>query len=255
MARRSGPPCGATTRSSLRPSARCRSSSCPDSCLRWPSRDIASAVPELDIRGILAELTSEGVEFLVIGGVAVGFHGYVRATKDVDIVPAVDPENLEKLARVLRGLEAQIEGAEEFKDEELPDPLDPEVLGLGGNWVLRTRLGRFDVMQWIGEDALWERLAPAAIEAEIDGLPIKVVSYEDLVKLKEMAGRPDRSAASSPSTRRGVATAPARSALVAQRRHHRLDRCSRGRCAASKILHEHPIDHRGLRSNHPRLPL
>jgi predicted nucleotidyltransferase len=148
-------------------------------------------VPELDIRGILAELTREGVEFLVIGGVAVGFHGYVRATKDVDIVPAADPENLERLARVLRGLEAQIEGAEEFEDGELLDPLDPEVLGLGGNWVLRTRLGRFDVMQWIGEDALWEKLSPAAIEADIDGLPIKVVSYEDLVALKEIAGRPE----------------------------------------------------------------
>lgn len=148
-------------------------------------------MPELDIRGILAELTSEGVEFLVIGGVAVGFHGYVRATKDVDIVPAAAPENLERLARVLRGLDAQIEGAEEFEDGELLDPLDPEVLALGGNWVLRTRLGRFDVMQWIGEDALWEKLSPAAIEVEIDGLPIKVVSYEDLVALKEIAGRPE----------------------------------------------------------------
>jgi hypothetical protein len=55
-------------------------------------------VAELDIRGILEELNRAGIEFLVIGGVAVGFHGYVRATKDVDIVPAPDPENLAKLA-------------------------------------------------------------------------------------------------------------------------------------------------------------
>jgi hypothetical protein len=148
-------------------------------------------VTELDIRGILAELTREDVEFLIIGGVAVGFHGYVRATKDVDIVPAPDPQNLERLTQVLRGLDAQIEGAEDFENEELPDPLDPEALALGGNWVLRTRLGRFDIMQWIGEDELWGKLSPAAIEAEIDGLPIKVVSYEDLVALKKMANRPE----------------------------------------------------------------
>lgn len=148
-------------------------------------------MPELDIRGILGELAQEGVEFLIIGGVAVGFHGYVRATKDVDVVPAPDPQNLAKLARVLRALDAQIEGAEEFEDEELPDPLDPEALALGGNWVMRTRLGRFDVMQWIGEDALWEKLSPNAIEAEIGGLAVKVVSYEDLVALKEHAGRPE----------------------------------------------------------------
>jgi predicted nucleotidyltransferase len=70
-------------------------------------------VPELDIRGILAELNRAGVEFLVIGGVAVGFHGYVRATKDVDVVPSPDPQNIQRLARVLRELDAEIEGAEE----------------------------------------------------------------------------------------------------------------------------------------------
>lgn len=148
-------------------------------------------MPELDIRGILAELDRAGVEFLVIGGVAVGFHGYVRATKDVDVVPDPDPQNIQRLAELLRELDAEIEGAEDFKGEELPDPLDPEALGLGGNWVLRTRLGRFDIMQWIGESPLWEMLSPAAIEAEIDGLSIKFASYEDLVTLKEMAGRPE----------------------------------------------------------------
>ena len=148
-------------------------------------------MPELDIRGILGVLAQEGVEFLIIGGVAVGFHGYVRATKDVDVVPAPDPGNLGKLARVLKALDAQIEGAEEFEDEELPDPLDPEALALGGNWVMSTRLGRFDVMQWIGEDALWEKLSPRAIEAEIGDLIVKVVGYEDLVALKEHAGRPE----------------------------------------------------------------
>ncbi len=147
-------------------------------------------MPELDIRGILGELAQEGVEFLVIGGVAVGFHGYVRATKDVDVVPAPEPQNLARLARVLRRLDAEIEGAQEFTSEELPDPLDPDALALGGNWVLRTRLGRFDIMQWIGDDPLWEKLSPAALEDEIDGLAVKVVSYEDLVALKEQAGRP-----------------------------------------------------------------
>jgi predicted nucleotidyltransferase len=148
-------------------------------------------VPELDIQGILTELDRASVEFLVIGGVAVGFHGYVRATKDVDIVPAPDPENLERLAGVLRALDAEVEGAEDFEEGELPDPLDPDALALGGNWVLRTRLGRFDVMQWIGNDPLWEKLAPGAIAADVDGLSIQIVSYEDLVDLKETAGRPE----------------------------------------------------------------
>ena len=63
---------------------------------------------------------------------------------------------------MLQALDAQLEGADDFDDEELPHPLDPDALALGGNWVLRTRLGRFDIMQWIGEDELWGRLSPTA---------------------------------------------------------------------------------------------
>jgi predicted nucleotidyltransferase len=146
---------------------------------------------ELDIQGILAELSQEGVDFLVIGGVAVGFHGHVRATKDVDVVPAPTEENLRKLVRVLERLEAVVEGADEFEAGELPDPLDPQALGLGGNWVLLTRLGRLDLMQWLGDTPLWEELSPSAIEEQIGGIPIKFVGYEDLVKLKELAARPE----------------------------------------------------------------
>lgn len=148
-------------------------------------------MPDLDIRGILGELAREGVDFLVIGGVAVGYHGHIRATKDVDVVPAPDAPNLEKLASVLRQLDAEVEGAQEFESEELPDPLDPNALALGGNWVLMTRLGRLEIMQWLGGDPLWEKLSPAAIQDQIGDIPVKFVSYEDLVALKEPAARPE----------------------------------------------------------------
>lgn len=144
---------------------------------------------ELDIEGILEVLVDGGVEFLIIGGVAVGFHGYIRATKDVDIVPAPELDNLKRLASVLERLGAELDGAEDFESDELPDPLDPETLALGGNWVLQTRLGYFDVLQWIGEEALWEKLSPTAVEVAIDALRVKVVSYENLVALKKLAGR------------------------------------------------------------------
>jgi len=147
-------------------------------------------VPELDIQGILERLGAAGVSYVVIGGVAVGFHGYVRATKDLDIVPAPDRKNLERLVAVLRALDAELDGADDFDPAELPDPLDPDTLALGGNWVLQTRLGRFDVMQWLGERELWEMLSPAAIEVDLDGVPVKVAGYDDLVALKQLAARP-----------------------------------------------------------------
>jgi hypothetical protein len=157
----------------------------------WPRRDAAGALPELDIQTILRELVEGKVEFLLIGGVAVGYHGHIRATKDVDVVPDPDPENLGRLAEVLRRLEAQVEGADDFAAGELPNPLDPSALESGGNWVLSTRFGRLDVMQWIGDASLWPQLAPKAVEDHIAGLPVKFVSFEDLVRLKELAGRPE----------------------------------------------------------------
>lgn len=145
---------------------------------------------ELDIQGILETLEEAGVEFIVIGGVAVGFHGYVRATKDLDVVPAPDRRNLERLVAVLRDLSASLDGAGEFEAGELPDPLDVDALAQGGNWVLQTRLGRFDIMQWIGDAELWSMLDPSAVEVEMDGMRLRIVGFEDLVALKEQAGRP-----------------------------------------------------------------
>lgn len=145
---------------------------------------------ELNIQALLEELAAASVDYIVIGGVAVGFHGYVRATKDLDVVPAPDPRNLERLAAVLRALDAELDGADDFDVGELPDPLDPDVLAQGGNWVLQTRLGRFDIMQWQGESELWAMLSPTALGVDLDGLTVKVVSYADLVTLKQQAGRP-----------------------------------------------------------------
>lgn len=144
---------------------------------------------ELDIEGLLKVLVENNVEFFVIGGVAVGFHGYLRATKDLDIVPNPNPKNLKRLAATLQTLQAKVDGANDFQKDELPDPLDPKILALGGNWVLDTRLGRFDVMQWLNETDLWTELSPNTINSEIDGLPIKVVSYGDLIALKKHANR------------------------------------------------------------------
>lgn len=147
-------------------------------------------MPELDLQGIIEQLGEAGVEYIVIGGVAVGFHGYVRATKDLDVVPAPDLRNLERLVAALRALDAELDGAGDFEAAELPDPLDAETLALGGNWVLQTRLGRFDVMQWVGETELWDMLSASAVEVEMGGTQVRVAGYDDLVALKRLAARP-----------------------------------------------------------------
>jgi hypothetical protein len=118
---------------------------------------------------------------------------FPRATKDVDIVPAPDERNLARLADVLRGLEAQNFGTGDFDPAEFPfDPLKPDDLRAGGNFVLATRLGRLDVMQWvpgIPGDLAFEHLTRGAVVTSLGGRPVRVCSREDLIAMKHAAGR------------------------------------------------------------------
>ena len=72
----------------------------------WPSRSTRtrprSPLYRLGVSStkLLGALEQASVHFVVIGGFAVSAHGHLRATKDLDIVPDPDPENLERLAEV-----------------------------------------------------------------------------------------------------------------------------------------------------------
>jgi len=70
---------------------------------------------------LMEALIEGGVRFILIGGLAVGVHGVVRATRDIDIVPEREPDNLERLAAVLRALDARQIGV----DAELLPPSRP----------------------------------------------------------------------------------------------------------------------------------
>lgn len=148
-----------------------------------------TAISPLDAERLLGALEQASVHFVVIGGFAVSAHGHLRATKDLDIVPDPDPENLERLAEVLADLGASVLGLEEFKKEELPDPRDPEALALGGNFALTTKYGRLDIMQIVGPDLEYADLSAAAGEDEVFGHRVRFCGYEHLVAMKEAAGR------------------------------------------------------------------
>ena len=55
-----------------------------------------------DFKEFLRLLNTYGVEYLLIGGYAVGYHGYPRATNDMDIWIVMHPQNAERMVAVLR---------------------------------------------------------------------------------------------------------------------------------------------------------
>jgi hypothetical protein len=142
---------------------------------------------------LLLALRHAQVRFVIIGGIAVGVHGYVRATKDLDIVPDPDPENLARLAALLRELDAEHVGVADFAPDEFPyAPTDPEQLAQGTNFRLETRLGPLDIMQWVAgieSDPAYATLAREAITVPFRGEQLLVCGLDHLRAMKLAAGR------------------------------------------------------------------
>jgi hypothetical protein len=144
----------------------------------WPGQ------PPLRPLELLRVLVEHDVDFLVIGGIAVAAHGYVRGTKDVDVIPQPSRENLGRLVNALVALGARPELGD-FRPDEMPLELDLEGLEQGGNWFLSTRYGRLDLMQSVEGARSYEQLRAAAI---VKG-GVAYVGLDDLIAMKNAAGR------------------------------------------------------------------
>lgn len=150
----------------------------------------------LDVGALLRQLHEAEIEYILIGGLAVNAWGVIRSTKDIDVCPARDPENLQRLAEFLRRLGARQLGVgiDGLAEPEMPlDPTRAEDLAQGGNFRLATPLGVLDIMQWvpgIDADNTYATLASDAEQAVAFGIEIKVCSLDALRLMKRAAGRP-----------------------------------------------------------------
>ncbi|MCW2993021.1 MAG: hypothetical protein JWQ18_516 [Conexibacter sp.] len=148
-------------------------------------------VARLQPEPLLEALVAGGVAFVIIGGFSLAAHGIVRATKDIDIVPDPEPTNVSRLAAALRALDAEPLLAEDFDPAEIGIALDATGLALGGNWVLRTRFGRLDVMQDVAGVRSYADLRSRAVTDELPGVgPLAFAGIDDLVAMKAAADRP-----------------------------------------------------------------
>jgi hypothetical protein len=148
----------------------------------------------LDPVPLLRALAGAGVEHVIIGGFAVIAHGVTRGTKVLDICPAPDRANLERLARCLSDLGVVQIGVGDFDPEEMPfDPTRAGDLAQGGNFRLQSPLGVLDVMQWVSgieSEQAYEPLAADAVEADVEGIAVRIASLANLRAMKRAAGRP-----------------------------------------------------------------
>ncbi len=133
---------------------------------------------DADLRELLALLIAHHVEFLVVGGHAVAFHGYPRFTDDLDLLVRADQRNAR---RVIGALEAFGFGDIGLTTDDFV--ADDRVIQLGRapNRVdLLTRL-------WCVEfDEAWAK----RVAGELDGIRVAMLSRDDLIRNKRATARP-----------------------------------------------------------------
>ncbi len=130
-----------------------------------------------DFQDFLQLLHSHQVEYLLIGGYAVGYHGYPLATGDMDIWIAIDPENAEKVVAVLKefGFDIPELSAEIFLTEK-------QVIRMG------TPPLKIDISTTISGVSFAECYAERIVES-FDGVQVNVIDLKHLKANKKASGR------------------------------------------------------------------
>jgi hypothetical protein len=136
-------------------------------------------LPE-DFRDLLREFADAGVEFVLVGGHAVAYHGHPRATKDMDILIRANDNNA---ARVYRALAAFGAPLKTFEVAVADFATYDGVLQIG----LPPR--RVDILNRVDGITFDEAIADGA-GFILDGRTIPVIGRTALVKNKRSAGRP-----------------------------------------------------------------
>jgi hypothetical protein len=122
-------------------------------------------------------LKEHEVRYLLIGGYAVGYHGYIRATGDMDIWIAVQPDNAQKIVAALHafGIDDPAINPQFFLQEK-------KILRMG---VPPVRLEITTAISGVEFDECY----PSRIVDELDGVEVNLIDLENLKKNKQASGR------------------------------------------------------------------
>lgn len=138
-----------------------------------------------DVQRLLDELTAAGVDFVVVGGVAMVLRGSARTTIDLDLCYSRDRDNLRRLADALAPFHPRLRGA----PSELPFLWDDRTLVSGLNFTLTTDLGELDILGEVTGLGDFARVAAGATPLTVGGSRIAVLGLDALERAKRAAGR------------------------------------------------------------------
>lgn len=138
------------------------------------------------LRALLERLAAKEIRYVLVGGLAVNAWGYLRATRDLDVVPDPSPENLAMLGELLGELKGKVDAGGRL--------LTADAIGVflktGDRTLVATELGRIDILQGLPQIPSFEELDAEATTIDLEGLSVRVCSYEHLIAMKRASERP-----------------------------------------------------------------
>jgi hypothetical protein len=139
---------------------------------------------------IAAELNRHHVRYVVIGAfAAIAQHAPIPATRDIDITPDNETDNLSRLSQALTDLGAKIRT--EAVPEGLPFGHNAASLAAADTWNLICDDGEFDIsFHPSGFTTGYSQLAQNAHRIRVAGTEVMVADLADIIRSKEAAGRP-----------------------------------------------------------------
>ncbi|HEV7765604.1 MAG TPA: DUF6036 family nucleotidyltransferase [Thermoanaerobaculia bacterium] len=132
---------------------------------------------QTDSREFIALLNSHNVEYLIVGGHAVAFHGHPRFTGDIDFLIRTTPANAQRLLRVLDEFGF---GALGIAERDLLQPGQVVQLGYPPN-----RIDILTSISGVDFDSAWE----SRVQTEIDDQPVDLLGWDELLRNKRASGR------------------------------------------------------------------
>lgn len=123
---------------------------------------------------LLQRFREQGVEYVLVGGQAVRLNGYLRATEDVDVLIRASRDNGAKIIRALDHFAA----AAELKPEWFAPASDGTVENI------RVADDLLVDLLFSANGETYESIQPHVREVEIEGVPIRVLDIDGLLKTK-----------------------------------------------------------------------
>ena len=139
----------------------------------------------LDLGALLEGLLEADIKFILVGGLAAVVQGSPVTTMDVDIVHNQSSENIAKLFKFLKSIDAIYRRP----DNKVIEPRAEDLSGLG-HALFTTRLGPLDVLAVIEEGKTYEDLLEHTVEIEFRGHTIRVLDLKMLIQLKRTSNNP-----------------------------------------------------------------